>query len=122
MLDFNYEREEDDGLSSANIAEMARAFNRACELYKESMAGDRYESMKASDFWVLFVVDEGERNVCDQKWIEVTLFETYKVRSLRMTLSQVEQRVTRNEATGAISVDGKLEVALVYYRTGYQVE
>jgi hypothetical protein len=60
MLDINYDLEEDDGLSSANIAEMARVFNRACELYKGSMAGDRYESMKTSDFWVLFVVDEGE--------------------------------------------------------------
>lgn len=50
------------------------------------------------------------------------MFETYKVRSLRMTLAQVAKRVTRNEETGAISVDGKLEIALVYYRTGYQVE
>ena len=78
-------------------------------------------SKKANQFWVLFVVDEAEWNVCDQKWIEVELFEIFKVRSLRMTLLQISQRGTRNHSSGALMIDEIFEVALVYYRTGYQV-
>ena len=41
---------------------------------------------------------------------------------MRLTLQEVAQRVTRDEITGALYIDGSLEIALVYYRTGYQVE
>ena len=41
---------------------------------------------------------------------------------MRLTLLEVAQRVIRNAKTGAITIDGLYEVALVYYRTGYQIE
>jgi glutathione synthase len=50
------------------------------------------------------------------------LFEKYKVRSLRLTLSEISARATRDENTGALFIDGTREIALVYYRTGYQAE
>lgn len=124
FLEFNYENEEDDDFSSENVKQMADVFYRTCELYKESMISKdpKYVSISPSAFWVLFVVDEGERNVCDQKWIEVELFQTHKVRSLRITLSQIAKRGSRDEKTGALLIDGYMEVAFVYYRTAYQVE
>lgn len=48
------------------------------------------------------------------------LFEKYKIRSLRLTLLEVAARATREN--GVLFVDGNREVALVYYRTGYQFE
>ena len=41
---------------------------------------------------------------------------------MRLTLQEVAKRVTRDKVTGALYIDGILEIALVYYRTGYQVE
>lgn len=100
---------------------MARVFHRSCELYIEKKVGSA-SILKPSDLWVLFVIDEGERNICDQKWIEVELFEKYGIKSMRLTLSQVAKRVMRKEEDGALYIDGNREIALVYYRTGYQVE
>jgi hypothetical protein len=68
---------------------------------------------------VLFVIDEGERNICDQKSIEVKLFEKYKIRAIRLTFPEISARLTRDDKTGAIYIDGTREIALVYYRTGY---
>jgi uncharacterized protein (DUF1778 family) len=34
----------------------------------------QYQEKKVQDFWVLFVIDEAERNICDQKWIEIETF------------------------------------------------
>ena len=70
----------------------------------------------------MFVIDEGERNICDQKWIEVTLYEKYGIKSMRLTLLEVSSRVSRNADTGGLFIDAVKEVSLVYYRTGYQVE
>ena len=50
------------------------------------------------------------------------MFEKYGIRSLRLTLAQLSERAHRNEATGALYVDRTREIALVYYRTGYQFE
>lgn len=89
-LELNYQDHSDDGHSGKNIQEMAKVFARTAHLYHESMIKSHpelYNSMKPENFWVLFVVDEGERNVCDQKWIEYELFNSYKIPSMRMTLS-----------------------------------
>ena len=104
---------------------MARVFARSCSLYLEYMRVKhpaQYQDKKPSDFWVLFVIDEAERNICDQKWIEIETFEKFNIRSLRLTLYQVHKRVRRDSVTGALLIDDKSEVALVYYRTGYQAE
>ena len=107
--------DEDDFLSSDNIGEMARVFHRSCQMY---VAG---KLTKASDCWVLFVIDESERNICDQKLIEIQAFEKHGVRSLRLTFLEIYLRASR-DLQGVLMIDGDKEVALVYYRTGYQFE
>jgi glutathione synthase len=98
---------------------MADVFHRSCQRYLQSRG---IIAASTQSLWVLFVVDEGERNICDQKWIEVKLFEKYKIRSLRLTLLEVSARVTRDDKTGCLLIDETREIALVYYRTGYQEE
>ena len=50
----------------------------------------------------------------------MVLYEKYKIRSLRLTLLEVSARASREN--GVLFIDGTREVALVYYRTGYQFE
>ena len=41
---------------------------------------------------------------------------------MRLTLQEVHKRVRRDKDRGILLIDGIFEVALVYYRTGYQIE
>ncbi|TNV79883.1 hypothetical protein FGO68_gene7423 [Halteria grandinella] len=125
-LSFNYTETPayDDLINSENFQHMARVFNRTCELYLQSTST---KTKTTKDLCVLFVIDEGERNICDQKLIEVELFERFGICSLRMTFAQLAERLQRDEETGTLFVDKSekqqgREVAFVYYRTGYQVE
>ena len=43
----------------------------------------------AKDVWVLFVCEDDERNLCDQKVIEVELMIKHNVRSMRKTLEEL---------------------------------
>ncbi len=89
---------------------MAKVFKRVTEVYLNG---------ETQDVWVLFVIDEGERNICDQKLIEVEAFQSYGFRSLRMKLAQIAERIT-SYSEGKIRIDGNKEVAFVYKRKRYQ--
>jgi glutathione synthase len=72
---------------------------------------------------VLFLVQEPERNIFDQRWIEYHLQETHGVQSRRITLSALgdwgkldhERRLLVPSARG----EGEDEVSVVYLRAGY---
>jgi hypothetical protein len=123
-LNYSDTQEYDDMINAENYQQMARVFKRTCELYLQN-SGTSAKSVM--ELWVLFVIDEGERNICDQKLIEVDLFEKHGICSLRVTFAQLSERLHRDETTGALFLDrtekyvGR-EIAFVYYRTGYQVE
>ena len=80
-LTLNYSHEEDDQLSKNNIETMAAVFFRSCQLYSEHKHRTFPEIPKqeATKLWALFVIDENERNICDQKWVEVALYEAHGV-------------------------------------------
>lgn len=80
-----------------------------------------YQSKSPKDFWVLFVVDKGERNVIDQKWIEIEVYERFGVRSMRKTFKQIGEEAEVDYETQSLRVAGN-EIGFVYYRTGYQLE
>jgi glutathione synthase len=68
---------------------------------------------------VLFVVEDSERNIIDQKIIEAELYRRYRVHSMRCTLEEVQQNASISE-TKVLKVHGR-EIGFVYYRTGYQI-
>ncbi|BFZ53069.1 Glutathione synthetase [Savitreella phatthalungensis] len=73
------------------------------------------------DAIVLFVVQPGERNAFDQRWLEYALLETHGVHSVRLTLADVQSRTSTDES-GKLRIGGvhtPTEVAVVYYRAGY---
>ena len=71
--------------------------------------------------WVLFICEDDERNLCDQKIIEVRLQQKFKVFSMRKTFAQIATEAVLDPASKQQSIEGR-EVGLVYYRSGYQAE
>jgi len=66
---------------------------------------------------VLFVVQNGERNIFDQRPFEFELWKRYKIPVVRKTLSQLSEEAALGQDRELL-VSGQ-EVAVVYYRAGY---
>ncbi|RCK63482.1 Glutathione synthetase [Candida viswanathii] len=67
---------------------------------------------------VLFIVQPNERNCFDQRHIEYALFNNHGIRSVRLTLEEVEDHVTVSQDKLYIKSTMD-EVSVVYYRSGY---
>lgn len=100
------------------IDNMVSNFKQAITLYKQSQK-EKFGA-EPEDPWVLFVVEEKERNVVDQKIIEVQLQLQTGIKSMRVTFKDVLENQQMDE-NNVLRVFGK-EIGFVYYRTGYQVE
>lgn len=104
------------------LQSMCGYFNEVIERYKASVKAkfpdDASVGVKP---WVLFVVEDSERNVLDQKVIETELQAQYGICSMRCTFNEVAQMATLDADTHILKVRGK-EIGFVYYRSGYQVE
>jgi hypothetical protein len=100
------------------VTEMVDAFDQAIKLYKST----QYDKFlrKNIEVWVAFIVDDDERNVIDQKTIEVQLQLTRGIKSMRVTFDDVTKEGSLDE-NNVLTIRGK-EIGFVYYRTGYQVE
>ena len=60
-------------------------FKQALTIYKRTMKyGDA-----TKDVWMLFVCEDDERNICDQKVMEVELMNKHNIRSMRRTLAEL---------------------------------
>jgi len=59
---------------------LVNEFKKAIMLYKDSNQGG------AAAPWVLFVCEDDERNICDQKMIEVQLQRKHGISSMRKTM------------------------------------
>ncbi|SAL99036.1 hypothetical protein [Absidia glauca] len=70
---------------------------------------------------VMMIVQPGERNAFDQRWIEYSLLEKHGVRLVRRSLAQVMSNGTLDPVTKALIVDGH-EIAVTYFRAGYGPE
>ena len=66
------------------IDKLVEKFSDAITYYKRSLSQDSDSSP-----WVLFVGEDDERNMCDQKVIEVRLQQKYGIHSMRKTLTEV---------------------------------
>ncbi|KAI5952133.1 GSH2 [Candida theae] len=70
------------------------------------------------DTIVLFVVQPKERNCFDQRIVEYALFHDHGIRSVRVTLEEVDALVTNN--SGKLYIKSTMdEISVVYYRSGY---
>ncbi|KAI8914099.1 glutathione synthase [Entophlyctis helioformis] len=67
---------------------------------------------------VLMIVQAGEHNIFDQRWIEYRLFEMFGAKLIRRTLAEVARDAHVDADSHKLAIGGH-EVALVYYRAGY---
>ncbi|SCU82041.1 LAFA_0C08724g1_1 [Lachancea sp. 'fantastica'] len=69
---------------------------------------------------VAFIVQRGERNVFDQRVLEYELFQKHGIKSVRLTIHEIDTK-TRIDATTKrlyFKATGE-EISLVYFRAGY---
>ncbi|WVF69870.1 glutathione synthetase [Kwoniella sp. CBS 6097] len=134
------------GALSQRAGEMHRFLQRATRLYynvsphllklrdlpqneplKQLAAGlaEGWEAYSASEAVVLFVVQDGERNVFDQRWLEFELLERYGINVVRRTFSELASIAKIDPATKKLYLpstepnSSPLEVAVIYYRAAY---
>ncbi|KAJ1679294.1 Glutathione synthetase [Spiromyces aspiralis] len=67
---------------------------------------------------ILFVVQPGERNKFDQLWIQDQLWQRHQVRTLRYSLTRLDDAMEVDPATRRLTVDGH-EISVIYFRAGY---
>lgn len=73
---------------------------------------------------ILFVVQDPERNVFDQRHLEYALFNNHGVRVFRLPFGRIAQHTTLDDQRTLIykpphAVDRPYEVSVVYFRAGY---
>lgn len=71
------------------VENMVKHFVRAITEYKRTVK-EKFNH-DSQDPWVIFVVEDAERNVVDQKLIEVHLQKTAGIKSMRMTFNQIHK-------------------------------
>jgi len=82
---------------------------------------------KAHDYYnnpsgiIVFIVQPGERNLFDQRFLELNLWEKYHKQVVRLSLEEVTARceLRHRGGTNAMVLDGQHEVSVVYFRAGY---
>ena len=94
---------------------MGQNFKAVLELYKKSVK-ERF-GHESVDPWVLFVVEDAERNVLDQKLIEASLQFEHGIKSIRATFAEIASGLSLDQNNIA-TMWGK-EIGYVYYRSGY---
>ncbi|KAH9919289.1 glutathione synthase [Fomitopsis serialis] len=90
---------------------------------------DAHKAYGVPDARILFVVQENERNVFDQRWIEYDLLDKHGIHIVRQTFRQLGQSATVDRATHVLRItlpsgllsDGStsVEISTVYFRAGY---
>lgn len=67
---------------------------------------------------VIMIVQPGERNIMDQKLLEVALWENHGVPLKRITLAEVAQQGHLGVTRHNLILNGEVECTVVYFRAG----
>ncbi|KAI0072192.1 glutathione synthase [Panus rudis PR-1116 ss-1] len=79
---------------------------------------------------ILFVVQPGERNVFDQRWLEYELLERHSIHVVRQTFDELLTSLSLDPSTNALHItldpsllpknnNSSVEISVVYFRAGY---
>ncbi|WVO16558.1 glutathione synthetase [Cryptococcus depauperatus] len=74
-----------------------------------------WKAFKDNDAVVLFVIQDNERNIFDQQWLEYELMETHGIHSVRQSFSQLAS-LTLSTSRDLLIPE---KVAVIYYRSAY---
>ncbi|KAJ3015171.1 hypothetical protein HKX48_004752 [Thoreauomyces humboldtii] len=107
----------DPNLPSPDITEDALPENSSLHSIARGIA-KAWDLYAAPEAVAVMIVQPGERNAFDQRWIEYRLFEDHKVPLIRCTLEEINDDATLEGSGKQLMMWGH-EVAVVYYRAGY---
>jgi len=121
----NNNNNDDDGAVGVGVPKnpalqnLPKAIQIAHERYKQKRHGTGTTTTK--NLAVLFVVQEGETNTIDQRFLEFELWNTYETNVVRMSLQEINQKLVLDEETGGtlFDKDTNTEFSVVYFRAGY---
>ncbi|KAF8420367.1 hypothetical protein EV426DRAFT_675210 [Tirmania nivea] len=85
------------------------------------------EGVVSKETAILFLVQDGERNAFDQRWLEYSLLERHGIKSYRITFSEIPLLTTLHADTRSLlyhppqrpSTSLPIEITTVYFRAGY---
>ena len=104
---------------SESIVFVARGIASAMNMYQVDTSNKIREQ---DDKIVLFVVEENESNLYDQKLIEYNLLKIYGINSVRCSFKDIKTHFEYgSDSKRLIHKDTNREVGVVYYRTGYDI-
>ncbi|KIP02986.1 hypothetical protein PHLGIDRAFT_78321 [Phlebiopsis gigantea 11061_1 CR5-6] len=76
--------------------------------------------------WILFVTQDNERNVFDQRWLEYELLEKHSIHVIRQTLGELAYSASVDPTTRTLRISTPnlpntpiVEISTVYFRSGY---
>ncbi|KLO04901.1 glutathione synthase [Schizopora paradoxa] len=76
------------------------------------------------DAYILFVVQDNERNVFDQRWLEYGLLENHSIRTIRQSLTALQSSASLSKSralliNSPLHSDNPLEISTIYFRATY---
>ncbi|EMD39596.1 hypothetical protein CERSUDRAFT_63209 [Gelatoporia subvermispora B] len=102
--------------------------NRTISGLAEGLA-EAHKAYNVPDARILFVTQDGERNVFDQRWLEYELLEKHSIYVVRQTMTQLLESARVEPETRALRVSlpsdllpggaDSVEISTVYLRAGY---
>ncbi|PSR73740.1 hypothetical protein PHLCEN_2v10430 [Hermanssonia centrifuga] len=85
-----------------------------------------HSAYSVPEAWILFVVQEGERNVFDQRWLEYELLESHSIHVIRQTLADLATSASVDPKSRILTITAPsfphakgVEISTVYFRAGY---
>lgn len=97
--------------------------SRSIQGLSESLAVANYHyngEVTNTETVILVVVQEGERNVFDQRLLEFDLLNRHGIKSIRLSLGQIEDKTYVDAETSRIYLEEtNKEISVVYFRSGY---
>ncbi|KAM9992497.1 hypothetical protein ACTFIY_009926 [Dictyostelium cf. discoideum] len=82
-----------------------------------ALAHKLYNKEKSSV--VLMIIQEGERNIYDQKGLEFQLWSNHSIKLIRRTMKEINQCAKLDEENGSVLIVDGMEISVAYYRAGY---
>mmetsp|Transcript_17200 Transcript_17200/g.29728 ORF Transcript_17200/g.29728 Transcript_17200/m.29728 type:complete len:486 (-) Transcript_17200:408-1865(-) len=108
---------------NASAAAIPHAIARAFALYEQQQRQQRAQHTPQCKLVVLMVVQEGERNVFDQRLLEHRLWDSHSVPVVRCSLPDIYAKADVHRLSHALlitdDVHGHVEAAVTYFRCGY---
>ena len=101
---------------STSVPSLAKGLAKGHHAYGKSKSG--------SPLCVIFLVQDPERNVFDQRHLEYTLFNEHQVRAFRVPFNKIKSQTKLDDKRNLLfspphAPDQTWEVSTVYFRAGY---